>query len=117
MDTQQADLTVEVRHLGTSVEITISGELDLATAPTMRSTIADVLRARPEIAVVDLRDVGFIDSSGIHALLASRRHAIAAGTRLVILRPAGPADQALALSGLDSLFPHVERAGTSAQAA
>ena len=107
--TQQADdLVVEVRQLGTNVEIAVSGELDIASAPAVRRKLAHVLLDRPEIAVVDLRDVTFIDSSGIHALLASRSHAIAAGSRLVVIRPTGPADRAFALSGLDSLFPQLE---------
>ena len=107
------DLVIEVRHLGTSVEIAVSGELDMASAPAVRRQLADVLRGRPEIAVVDLRNVAFIDSSGLHALLASRRHAIAAGTRLVVIRPTGPADRAFALSGLDSLFPQMERTAST----
>jgi anti-sigma B factor antagonist len=102
------DLVVEVRHLGTSVEIAVSGELDIASAPALRRQIADMLRDRPEIAVVDLRGVTFIDSSGLHALLASRGHALAAGSRLVVIRPTGPADRAFELAGLDSFFPQLE---------
>ena len=114
MTQQPDDLAVEVRHLGTSVEIAISGELDIASSPAVRRQLADLLRNRPEIAVVDLRNVGFIDSSGIHALLASRTHAIAAGARFVVIRPTGPADRAFALSGLEELFPQMERPDTAA---
>jgi anti-anti-sigma factor len=109
MTQQPEDLVVEIRRLGTSVEITISGELDIASAPAVRRQLAHLLRDRPDIAVVDLRNVGFIDSSGIHALLASRSHAIAAGTRLVVIRPTGPADRAFTLSGLDDFFPQMEQ--------
>jgi anti-sigma B factor antagonist len=109
MTQQPDDLAVEVRHLGTSVEIAISGELDIASSPAVRRQLADLLRNRPEIAVVDLRNVGFIDSSGIHALLASRSYAIAAGTRLVVIRPTGPADRAFTLCGLDDFFPQMEQ--------
>jgi len=108
MTQQPDDLVTEVRHLGTSVQIAISGELDIASAPAVRRQLANLLGDRPESAVVDLRNVGFVDSSGIHALLASRSHAIAAGTRLVVIRPTGPADRAFALSDLDSIFPHTE---------
>jgi anti-anti-sigma factor len=107
---QPDDLVVEVRHLGTSVEIAISGELDMASAPAVRRRLASVLRDHPEVAVVDLRNVGFIDSAGIHALLASRSQAIAGGTRLVVIRPTGSADRAFALSGLDEFFPELARA-------
>jgi anti-sigma B factor antagonist len=105
---QPGDLAIEVRHVGANVEVTLSGELDIASAPALRRQLAELLRHRPEIAVVDLRDVGFIDSSGIHALLASRSHAIAAGTQLQIIRPLGHADHAFTMSGLEDLFPQIE---------
>jgi anti-anti-sigma factor len=103
------DLVVAVRHLGTTVEFIVDGELDLASVPALRREIALALRHGPETAVVDLRDARFIDSSGLHALLATQRQAVAAGTRLVVIRPDGPADRAFSLSGLDDLFPRHER--------
>jgi anti-sigma B factor antagonist len=114
---QPDDFVVVVRHLGTSVEIAVRGELDIATAPALRRELATLLRDRPEIAVVDLRRVEFIDSSGIHALLASRSHAMAAGTRLVVVRPSGVADRAFTMSGLDALFPLLEDLDGSTAAA
>jgi anti-anti-sigma factor len=114
---QPDDFVVDVRHLGTSVEIAVRGELDMATAPALRRELATVLRDRPEIVVVDLRRVGFIDSSGIHALLATRSHAMAAGTRLVVVRPTGVADRAFTISGLDGMFPPLEDLESSTAAA
>jgi anti-sigma B factor antagonist len=107
------ELTVDVRHLGTTVEMNLSGELDIATAPTVRHHVARVLQERPEIAVVNLRQVTFIDSSGLHTLLASRKHAVAMGSSLVVIRPAGPADRAFTLSGLDTIFPTIAGADAS----
>ena len=114
MTQQPDDLVTEVRHLGTSVQIAISGELDIASSPAVRRQLADLLRNRPEIAVVDLRNVGFIDSSGIHALLAARRHAIAAGTHFIVIRPTGVADRVFTLSGLADVFPPLEHVEGSA---
>ena len=114
---QPADLVIEVRDVGTSVEIAVSGELDIATAPALRREVAGVLGAHPEIAIVDLSGVEFIDSSGIHALLASRSHALAAGTRLVVVRPGGAADRAFELSGLAEVFPCLEQPEPAADGA
>lgn len=108
MAQQTDEFAVEVRRLGTAVELDVSGELDIATAPAVRRQLTRVLGDRPEIAVVSLRNVTFIDSAGIHALLASRKHAVAAGTSLVVIRPTGPADRAFALAGLDTIFPSMD---------
>jgi len=89
---------------GTRV-LTVTGELDLATAPLLGQRIR-----RPlfwdgvQCAVVDLSAVAFMDSSGASALLLSRSHAEALGRRLVFVFPEGRARQRLQVYGLDSML-------------
>jgi anti-anti-sigma factor len=68
---------ITAERTGTTARIIVGGELDIATAPALREHIERALRDRFEIVVVDLADVSFIDSSGLHALLeaATRRPA------------------------------------------
>ena len=56
------------RH-GTIACLRASGELDLATAPQFRDAYARAQQDGPEILLIDLADVTFIDSTGLHALL------------------------------------------------
>ena len=100
MALQEHELAITVRHLGTTCEIAVGGELDVATVPAFRERMARSLRERPEIAVIDLRACAFIDSQGIQALLAVRRQAEATGTALVVIRPGGPAGRVFTLCGL-----------------
>jgi anti-sigma B factor antagonist len=53
---------------GSAVTVSASGELDLGTAPALD---AELRRAAPGSTdiVVDLRDLAFIDSAGVHVLL------------------------------------------------
>ena len=51
-----------------TVAIRVTGELDLSTADALRRLLEHALRSgRP--VLIDLRDVTFIDVSGLHAVL------------------------------------------------
>src|SRR4051812_12840073 len=94
--------------------IEVHGELDLATAPTLGQRIRRPLFWEGvERVVVDLSDVGFIDSSGASALLLSVSHARALGLGLGLVCPEGDVMRRLRTYGLDSMlnvFPTREAA-------
>ena len=66
----------------------IGGEVDASTAPTLTEALAT---QRPDIAgkhlVVDLSEIGFMDSSGLVALLDARSRLAAVGGVLILRRP------------------------------
>ena len=80
------------------VRVVASGELDL----TAEDAIVDaVAAAMPATVVLDMTDVGFIDSSGLRAVLRATRAATAAGGRLLVdVVDAGPVDRLFALAGV-----------------
>src|SRR4051812_24765054 len=83
--------------------VDVSGELDLATAPTLGQRIRRPLFWEgTERVVVDLSGVGFIDSSGVTALLLSESHAGALGLTLVFVCPEGDVMRRLRIYGLDT---------------
>src|ERR1700722_7244620 len=49
----------------------VAGELDLLTAPQLERTLHDA-QVHNRVVVIDMREVGFIDSAGIHVLLAAQ---------------------------------------------
>ena len=75
-------LQINGRRTGTTVRITASGEIDIATAPRLREYASRHLADDAEIVVLDLTDITFIDSSGLHALLQAAAHE---GNRLRIM--------------------------------
>lgn len=48
--------------------IKVAGELDVATAPRLRDALADMASQRE--LVLDLSEVTFLDSCGLHSILA-----------------------------------------------
>jgi len=66
-------LVVSLGREGTSVELTVNGDLDLHGSGQLRAGIEAALALGAVEAVeVDLRGVSFIDSSGLQAVLNSR---------------------------------------------
>jgi hypothetical protein len=60
-------ITVELRR--DAVKIAPSGELDLATIGQLQRELGELIGAGFARVVIDLRDVEFLDSSALHALL------------------------------------------------
>jgi anti-anti-sigma factor len=62
-----------ITRCGELVVLRCRDELDIATTPLLRAAAARAEAAAPEIVVVDLREVTFLDSAGFHALHAAAR--------------------------------------------
>jgi anti-sigma B factor antagonist len=56
------------RHDGVAVVI-LSGEVDMSNAAAVRQRITDFVTAEDPAVVIDLSDLAFIDSAGLHALV------------------------------------------------
>ena len=68
--------------------IELIGELDLSTVDPLKLRLELVEREGPELIVVDLRRVTFMDSIGLGVLLSHRMRAEQAGRRFALV--AGP---------------------------
>ncbi|MFC7490027.1 MULTISPECIES: anti-sigma factor antagonist [unclassified Knoellia] len=49
--------------------VTVSGEVDVYTAPQLRSALEERIAAGQIALIVDLQDVGFLDSTGLGVLV------------------------------------------------
>jgi anti-sigma B factor antagonist len=85
------------------VVVSLAGELDLYNAEEVRTALLDACAEEPELLVVDLEEVRFIDSTALGTLIEARsRLADRSGFRLA---SAGlEARRALEVSGLDRHF-------------
>lgn len=82
--------------------LTVFGELDLASCSRLAETLTQL--ADREMLVIDLSQLGFIDSTGISLLVHTHRSCQEAGHRLVLVDGGGQVHRLLELTGLlDSL--------------
>lgn len=83
------------------VRISFSGEIDLSSSDAVQAAVYDALRShQPRHLEVDLAEVRFMDSSGIHALLRCRTQAIKARCQLVVTNAQPIVYRVLEISGV-----------------
>jgi anti-sigma B factor antagonist len=74
----------------------VGGELDIATTPQLERTLS---QSQARLVVLDLRELAFIDSCGMHAIINAGIRARQAGRRLVLVRVPSHVDRMLRLTG------------------
>ncbi|MGH9018229.1 MAG: STAS domain-containing protein [Acidimicrobiales bacterium] len=85
LDVDKVNLTVEASTVEGVPMLTLVGELDISTADILRRAVDQVLGGRPERLLFDLRDLAFMDSSGIAVMIVA-----ANGVEVVEFRHASP---------------------------
>ena len=81
-------LVVEVSPPAAAVgTVTVRGEVDVATAPTLRRRLDTLLAEGIHDLDLDLTDVPFIDVAGLSLLLRVQSQLSSRGGRLTLLRP------------------------------
>jgi anti-anti-sigma factor len=92
------DLDVHEENGG--VRIAVSGEVDLSAIEELESELAPALARSPDPLVVDLRDVAFLDSSGLRFLLGLNEQAARDGRRFALVAAGDPVERVLELAGI-----------------
>ena len=100
----RAPLRVERADREGVAVLTVSGELDLASAPILERQL-DAVDAHGAHLVVDLSECGFIDSTGLTVLVQA---AARDGRSLVLLAPNPKVRRLLELTRVETLMPVFE---------
>ena len=85
--------------------IAVAGEIDMDTAAELDDALTGVLDqyAHPRLEL-DLREVSFIDSSGLRTLISCHAQAARRGCALVLTHPQPAVHQVLLITNLLALF-------------
>jgi len=88
----------------------VRGEIDVASAPDFRASLSDVIGGGPQLVIVDMSEVSFMDSTGLGVLISAEKQIRHAGMdlRLVVTHP--QIRKLLELTGLDDVFTVVSSA-------
>jgi len=84
---------------GGGTVVTVFGELDLATAPRVRSALDQAIRAEGDV-LVDLRACNFVDSTGIAILAGGALRLKDQGRRLILRGVRERVERIFQLAGL-----------------
>ena len=77
MEEGSADLILATRTEGFATVVIAQGEIDLATIPQLTEKLDDLIAEGQADLIIDMAGVGFIDSTGLGALVGARKKALA----------------------------------------
>ncbi len=95
----------------------VAGELDIATAASLERVLRGAQRSA-KLVVLDLRELTFMDSSGVHVIVDASRRARQMKRQLILVRSCMQVDDVFAMTGaseaveigdLDTIGPPVRR--------
>jgi len=112
---RQVELRVSCKSQGNHTVMSVSGEIDLYTAPRLHGELATVLAGTaPVQLVVDMSGVEFCDSTGMNVLLAAHRRAREQGGNLELACPQPAVRKILQVTGLETVFTVLDDPATMA---
>ena len=95
--------TVEEAFVGRRAVLSVTGEIDMGTAPALQEALESAAGWAFEVWL-DLTAATFMDSTGIHAVARVRARLAEGDRRLVVICPNGPVLRVFTLTGLDRLL-------------
>jgi anti-anti-sigma factor len=105
-------LRVRVDVEDSGCTLVLSGELDLANAATLESELGQAEKDDAAPITVDLRELEFIDSTGVAVLVAAHRRLNGGGDRIRLVRSrASGVRRVMEVTGLDGELPFVASGG------
>lgn len=105
----------ETSERGGHVLVALHGELDLVATAELEPEL-DRLAGAPDVDVValDLRDLQFLDSSGLRMVVVIERRLREAGRRLVLVRGPQPVQRVFEITRMTERLEFVETPGQAA---
>ena len=85
----------------------LCGEFDLAAVEAVETALKPV-EAQFSTVILDLREVSFLDSTGLRAIVSADARAREKGFELKIVRGSEEVQKLLYLAGLDKILPLID---------
>ncbi|HNM83446.1 MAG: STAS domain-containing protein [Mycobacterium sp.] len=111
MDAQQVNFAVAEESVGAVSVVSVTGAIDMLTAPQLAEAIRAALAKQPSAVVVNLTEVDFLASAGMQVLVAANEEA--GGTRLVVAAEGPATSRPLKITGITDfidVFPTLDEA-------
>jgi anti-anti-sigma factor len=100
-----AAFSTDVKRVGDTTYIALTGELDIAAVPELRELAHAELNAPNCHALVfELGELSFVDSTGVGCLVETHQYAAARDQQVTIRNPAPRVRRVLEIGGMLKLF-------------
>jgi anti-sigma B factor antagonist len=85
--------------------VAVRGEIDLFTAPELKSALSEAIESGHTRIVVDLTDTTFLDSTALGVLIGAVKRLRSRDGRLTIVNVDENIAKTFEITGLDQIFP------------
>ena len=85
--------------------LTVTGELDVASAPRLRQEVVTLASGGRTLLVIDLAGVDFLDSTGLGVLLGALKRVRSAGGDLALCRAEPQVAKVFEITRLSDVLP------------
>jgi anti-sigma B factor antagonist len=102
---------VTVQQHESAVQVSMVGELDISTAMRLEDELRRVEAEKPGVIVLDLKQLTFMDSTGLRLLITADARARQEARRLAIVRGNEMVQRVLRLTRLDERLDIIDDAG------
>ena len=97
-------MDIKVKELGEHTVVSVSGEVDLYNVSKLKKTLFDIISKNVKSLVIDMKEVSYMDSSGIGALVASQKKIKINNGKFALLNLNEDVLNVLRLATLDKFF-------------
>ena len=105
----QSHFRLEVRSVGRAIVVAVSGELDLASSPALQEELDRVAASDSQLLIIDLRELDFMDSTGLSVLVRAHQRAEDQGRELAMVKGPQQVQRLLSLTGVAERLTLVDR--------
>lgn len=99
------ELTVSSRQEGTHTVISVGGEIDVYTAPSLRERMNELVAEGHYDLIVDMSGVEFLDSTGLGVLVGGLKRVRSHDGTLRLVCPQEKILKVFRITGLTKVFP------------
>ena len=102
-------METKITHHEQNTVVAISGEIDMHKASPLRKTLLDELSKKPKKLVINLKEVSFIDSSGVATLVEALKECKRLNSTLVLCEMNEKVKDVFELARLEKVFTIVAK--------
>lgn len=98
------NLTINIEEQNKQAIMTLKGEIDVYTAPKLKEQLNELVGESEADVLVDLKDVTYMDSTGLGTFVSGLKHAKESGTTLKLIRANERLYRLFKVTGLDHVI-------------
>lgn len=99
------ELVITTREVGDRTVVSVVGEVDIASAGALDAVLSEAIASGRSDLVVDLAEVGFLDSTGLGVLVKALKRTREAGGSLTVATESERVLKVIRITGLDAVIP------------